>query len=67
MMGKAEQLGAPPAPACVAASAGAGRSHGLGTAQLLIALDYSVVYVALPSIDEELRFDSAALPWVVSA
>ncbi|MFJ8448872.1 MFS transporter [[Kitasatospora] papulosa] len=34
---------------------------------MLIALDYSVVYVALPSMDEELRFGSAALPWVVSA
>ncbi|MER5310693.1 MFS transporter [Streptomyces sp. NPDC002773] len=39
----------------------------LGTAQLLIALDYSVVYVALPSIDEELGFGSATLAWVVSA
>ena len=49
------------------APAGAGALVVLGTAQLLIALDYSVVYVALPSIDEELRFGTATLPWVVSA
>lgn len=67
MVGKAEQLGAPSTPAGVTVSAGAAALVVLGTAQLLIALDYSVVYVALPSIEDELRFGSAALPWVVSA
>jgi EmrB/QacA subfamily drug resistance transporter len=39
----------------------------LATAQLLIALDFSVVYVALPSIGAELRFQPAGLQWVVTA
>ncbi|MGW0615411.1 MFS transporter [Streptomyces sp. NPDC002788] len=66
-MSKAEQLGTSSTPVGATASAGAGALVVLGTAQLLIALDYSVVYVALPSIEEDLRFGSAALPWVVSA
>ncbi len=39
----------------------------LATAQLLIALDFSIVYVALPSIGRSLRFDAAGLQWVVTA
>ncbi|MEV6953742.1 MFS transporter [Streptomyces sp. NPDC051183] len=66
-MGIAEQRGASSTAAGATAPAGVGALVVLATAQLLIALDYSVVYVALPSIDEELRFGSAALPWVVSA
>lgn len=44
--------------------------HGLALlalAQFVIALDYSVVYVALPSIGSELRMAENHLPWVVSA
>jgi EmrB/QacA subfamily drug resistance transporter len=39
----------------------------LATAQLLIALDFSIVYVALPSIGTDLRFQPAGLQWVVTA
>lgn len=39
----------------------------LSLAQFLIALDYSVVYVALPSIGEDLAMTPASLHWVVSA
>lgn len=39
----------------------------LATAQLLVGLDYSIVYVALPTIEEALRFPVTELQWVVSA
>jgi MFS family permease len=39
----------------------------LSTAQFLIALDYSIVYVALPDIAEGLRLTGAASQWIVSA
>ncbi len=39
----------------------------LSMAQFLIALDYSVVYVALPSIGEDLQMSPSGLHWVVSA
>lgn len=39
----------------------------LSVAQFLVALDYSVIYVALPSIARELRLDPAVAQWVVSA
>lgn len=39
----------------------------LSGAQFLIALDYSVVYVALPSIGRDLSMSAATLQWVVSA
>jgi EmrB/QacA subfamily drug resistance transporter len=48
----------------------AGRSVALvvlSLAQFLIALDYSIVYVALPSIARDLRLASAQAQWVVSA
>ncbi|WP_405818654.1 MFS transporter [Streptomyces sp. NBC_01390] len=39
----------------------------LATAQLVIALDYNIVYVALPEIGAGLGFSSHDLQWVVSA
>jgi len=39
----------------------------LAFAQLIIALDYNIVFVALPVIGEGLRFSESALQWVVSA
>lgn len=39
----------------------------LSTAQFIIALDYSIVYVALPSIGSELDMSEASLQWVVSS
>lgn len=39
----------------------------LATAQLVIALDFNVVYVALPSIGSGLGFSAQDLQWVVSA
>ncbi len=39
----------------------------LSVAQFLVALDYSIIYVALPSIAHDLRFDSAVTQWVISA
>ena len=48
------------------------RSSGLALAvlclaQFIVALDYSIIYVALPSIGAELNLNSALLQWVVSA
>ncbi|OIK28380.1 MFS transporter [Streptomyces malaysiense] len=39
----------------------------LALAQLVIALDYNIVYVALPGIGDGLGFSSHGLQWVVSA
>src|SRR4051812_9634647 len=39
----------------------------LSVAQFLIALDYSIIYIALPSIAADLRLGSALAQWVVSA
>jgi MFS family permease len=39
----------------------------LALAQFLVALDYSIVYVALPSIGRELGLDPALAQWVISA
>ncbi|MEU3161107.1 MFS transporter [Streptomyces griseoincarnatus] len=39
----------------------------LALAQLVIALDYNIVYVALPDIGADLGFSSHDLQWVVSA
>jgi EmrB/QacA subfamily drug resistance transporter len=36
-------------------------------AQFIVVLDASIVNIALPSIDEELDFSQANLPWVVNA
>lgn len=39
----------------------------LAFAQLIISLDYNIVYVALPDIGRELGFGAQSLQWVVSA
>ncbi|MBO8186348.1 MFS transporter [Streptomyces spirodelae] len=39
----------------------------LAFAQLIIALDYNIVYVALPEISDALGFSAHTLQWVVSA
>ncbi|GAB3854961.1 hypothetical protein GCM10027610_087360 [Dactylosporangium cerinum] len=39
----------------------------LSLAQFLLALDYSIVYVALPGMAADLGLDLAAAQWVVSA
>lgn len=39
----------------------------LSVAQFLIALDYSIVYIALPSIAGDLRLEPALAQWIVSA
>ncbi|MFE4177056.1 MFS transporter [Streptomyces sp. NPDC056909] len=39
----------------------------LGFSQLLIALDYNIVYVALPEIGADLGFTAQSLQWVISA
>ncbi|WP_225834607.1 MFS transporter [Streptomyces sp. NK08204] len=36
-------------------------------AQLLVALDFSIIYVALPDIGTSLQFSAVALQWIVSA
>ncbi|MCK9896239.1 MFS transporter [Frankia sp. AgB32] len=59
----------------MAASASAPRlKTGLGLtlallafAEFMIAIDYNIVYVALPDIGKELDFSSQSLQWVVSA
>src|ERR1051325_3799248 len=54
-------------------SAAGRRSHAgltlalLAFAQLIIALDYNIVYVALPDIGRDLHFSAQSLQWVVSA
>lgn len=52
-----------------ARSAGAPRGAlaVLAVAQLVLALDYSIVNVALPSIGSSLRFSQNGLEWVISA
>ncbi len=46
------------------------RSRGalavLSVAQFLVALDYSIIYVALPSIARDLSLDPAVAQWVIS-
>jgi EmrB/QacA subfamily drug resistance transporter len=39
----------------------------LAGAQLLVALDFSIIYVALPDIGGSLHFSTIALQWIVSA
>ncbi|MFD5428200.1 MFS transporter [Streptomyces sp. NPDC127084] len=39
----------------------------LAGSQLLVALDFSIIYVALPDVGRSLQFSSAALQWIVSA
>ncbi|SHF54079.1 MFS transporter [Streptoalloteichus hindustanus] len=40
---------------------------GLALSQLLVALDFSIIYVALPTIGSELSFSPVTLQWIVSA
>lgn len=39
----------------------------LAVAQFIIALDYSIIYVALPSVARDLSLDPAVAQWVISA
>ncbi|WP_262402529.1 hypothetical protein [Actinomadura sp. CNU-125] len=39
----------------------------LAFAQLIISLDYNIVYVALPEIADALDFSAQSLQWVISA
>jgi MFS family permease len=39
----------------------------LSVAQFLIALDYSIIYIALPSVAADLRLEPSLAQWVVSA
>jgi MFS family permease len=39
----------------------------IATAQLMLVLDDSIVNIALPSIQQELRVDPVHLPWIVNA
>jgi len=39
----------------------------LSVAQFLIALDYSIIYIALPSVSADLRLEPALAQWVISA
>ncbi len=39
----------------------------LSVAQFLVALDYSIIYIALPSIAGDLQLEPALVQWVVSA
>jgi MFS family permease len=59
------------APAAAGAFAAAGRASAtlavLSVAQFLIALDYSIIYIALPSIAVDLRLEPALAQWIVSA
>ncbi|MFG1680263.1 MFS transporter [Nonomuraea sp. NPDC049269] len=59
------------APAAAGAVAAAGRASAtlavLSVAQFLIALDYSIIYIALPSIATDLRLEPALAQWIVSA
>jgi len=54
----------PPAPVAVRRSA---TLAVLSVAQFLIALDYAIVYIALPSIGSDLHLSPAQVQWVVSA
>ena len=39
----------------------------LAVSQLILALDYTIIFVALPSLGAELGFSALHLQWVVSA
>lgn len=54
-------------PVSPAPAPGARLLTALAGAQLLVALDFSVIYVALPDIGAGLHFSSVALQWIVSA
>jgi len=54
-------------PVSSAPAPGARLLTALAGAQLLVALDFSIIYVALPDIGTSLHFSSVALQWIVSA
>ncbi|WP_431784678.1 MFS transporter [Streptomyces chumphonensis] len=54
-------------PALHAPTPGARLLTALAGAQLLVALDFSIIYVALPDIGRSLHFSAVALQWIVSA
>jgi EmrB/QacA subfamily drug resistance transporter len=63
---------APPAPASALASRSAPTLSGLSlalilTASFMVVLDFSIVNVALPSVQHELGFSLSAVQWVVTA
>ncbi len=39
----------------------------LACAQFIVALDYNIIYIALPEIGQALHFSAASLQWVISA
>jgi MFS family permease len=54
-------------PASPVPAPGARLLTALAGAQLLVALDFSIIYVALPEIGASLHFSAVALQWIVSA
>ena len=54
-------------PASPAPTPGTRLLTALAGAQLLVALDFSIIYVALPDIGRSLHFSAVALQWIVSA
>ncbi|MGA5564989.1 MFS transporter [Streptomyces platensis] len=54
-------------PASPVPTPGARLLTALAGAQLLVALDFSIIYVALPDIGGSLHFSAVALQWIVSA
>lgn len=46
---------------------GPGALAGISLAQFILALDYSIVYLALPSMAKDLGLDTALSQWIVSA
>ncbi len=56
----------PPASAGVKHTSGDALLALLCTAQLVLVLDFSIVNVALPTIQRELHFSSANLQWIVT-
>ncbi|WP_412075954.1 MFS transporter [Streptomyces xanthophaeus] len=54
-------------PASSVPTPGARLLTALAGAQLLVALDFSIIYVALPDIGGSLHFSTVALQWIVSA
>ncbi|WP_331764974.1 MFS transporter (plasmid) [Streptomyces sp. NBC_01384] len=54
-------------PASPVPAPGARLLTALAGAQLLVALDFSIIYVALPDIGASLHFSAVALQWIVSA
>ena len=58
---------APASPAAATKTAGPAALALLCLAQLIVALDYNIVFVALPDIGRALGFNAHTLQWVISA